>query len=47
MPEKIYTKCEISNFNQNIKCLYECFNGVKETEKSIEILQKNIRYIIF
>ena len=39
---KSYIKCEISNIDQNIKSLYECFNGVKETEKSNEVLQKNV-----
>ena len=37
---KSYIKCEISNIDQKIKSLYECFNGVKETEKSNEMLQK-------
>ena len=37
---KSYTKCEISNLDQNIKSLYECLNSVKETEKSIKMLQK-------
>ena len=31
---KSYIKCEVSNINQKIKSLYECFNCVKETEKS-------------
>ena len=30
---KSYIKCEISNIDQKIKSLYECFNRVKETEK--------------
>ena len=42
---KSYTKCEIFNFDQNIKSLYECFNGLRETEKSIEILQKNFNFL--
>ena len=42
---KRYTKCEIFNFDQNIKSLYECFNGLRETEKSIEILQKNFNFL--
>ena len=32
--------CEISIIAQNIKSLFECLNGVKETEKSNEMLQK-------
>ena len=39
---KSYIKCEISNIDQKIKSLYECFNSVEETEKSNEVLQKNI-----
>ena len=31
---KSYIKCEIFNIDQKIKSLYECFNSVKETEKS-------------
>ena len=42
---KRYTKCEIFNFDQNIKSLYECFNGLRETEKSIEILQKHFNFL--
>ena len=38
-------KCEISNIDQKIKSLYECFNDVKETEKSIEVLQKNVTFL--
>ena len=34
---KSYIKCEISNIDQKIKSLYECFNRVKETEKSNEV----------
>ena len=26
---KNYIKCEISNIDQNVKYLYECFNGIK------------------
>ena len=37
-------KCEISNIDQKIKSLYECFNGVKETEKSNEVLQKMLLF---
>ena len=40
-----YIKCEISNIDQKIKSLYECFNGVKETEKSNEVLQKNVTFL--
>ena len=32
--------CEISIIDQNIKSLFECLNGVNETEKSNEMLQK-------
>ena len=39
---KSYIKCEISNIDQKIKSSYECFNGVKETEKSSEMIQKNV-----
>ena len=35
---KSYIKCDISNIDKKIKSLYECFNGVKETEKSNEVL---------
>ena len=42
---KSYIKCEISNIDQKIKSLYECFNGVKETEKSNEVLQKNNTFL--
>ena len=42
---KSYIKCEISNIDQKIKSLYECFNGVKETEKSNEVLQKNVTFL--
>ena len=38
-------KCEISNIDQKIKSLYECFNGVNETEKSNEVLQKNVTFL--
>ena len=38
-------KCEISNIDQKNKSLYECFNDVKETEKSIEVLQKNVTFL--
>ena len=41
---KSYIKCEISNIDQKIKSLYECFNGVKETEKSNEVLQKMLLF---
>ena len=37
-----YIKCEISNIDQKIKSLCECFNGVKETEKSNEVIQKKM-----
>ena len=36
---KSYIKYEISNIDKKIKSLYECFNSVKETEKSNEMLQ--------
>ena len=42
---KSYMKCEISNIDQKVKSLYECFNGVKETEKSNEVLQKNVTFL--
>ena len=42
---KSYIKCEISNIDQKIKSLYECFNGVKETETSNEVLQKNVTFL--
>ena len=42
---KSYIKCEISNIDQKVKSLYECFNGVKETEKSNEVLQKNVTFL--
>ena len=42
---KSYIKCEVSNIDQKIKSLYECFNGVKETEKSNEVLQKNVTFL--
>ena len=32
--------CEISIIAQNVKSLFECLNGVNETEKSNEMLQK-------
>ena len=38
---KSYMKCEISNIDQKIKSLYEWLNGMKETEKSNEMLQEN------
>ena len=41
---KSYIKYEVSNINQKIKSLYECFNGVKETEKSNEVLQKMLLF---
>ena len=44
---KSYIKCEISNIDQKIKSLYECFNGKeteKETEKSNEVLQKMLLF---
>ena len=41
---KIYIKCEMSNFDQKMKSLYEFFNGVKETENSNEILQKMLLF---
>ena len=37
---KSYIKCEISNIDQKIKSLCDCFNGVKETEKSNEVIKK-------
>ena len=40
-----YIKCEISNINQKIKPLYECFNSVRETEKSIEVRKKNVTFL--
>ena len=40
-----YIKCEISNIDQKIKYLYERVNGVKETEKSNEVLQKNVTFL--
>ena len=36
MENLYYIKCEISNIDQKTKSLYECFNGVKEIEKSNE-----------
>ena len=41
---KSYIKFEISNIDQKIKSLYECFNGIKETEKSNEVLQKMLLF---
>ena len=41
---KSYIKFEISNIDQKIKSLYEYFNGVKETEKSNEVLQKMLLF---
>ena len=41
---KSYIKCEISNIGQKIKSLCECLNGVKETEKSNEVLQKMLLF---
>ena len=41
---KSYIKCEISNIDQKVKSLCECFNGVKETEKSNEVLQKMLLF---
>ena len=42
---KSYIKYEISNINKKIKSLYECFNGVKETEKLNKVLQKNVTFL--
>ena len=42
---KSYTKFEISNTDQKIKSLYQCFNGVKHPEKSNEMLQKNVTFL--
>ena len=42
---KSYTKFEISNIDQKIKSLYECFNGVKHPEKSNEMRQKNVTFL--
>ena len=42
---KIYIKCEISNIDEKIKSLYECLNGVKETEKSSKMLQKMLLFL--
>ena len=42
---KSYIKCEISNIDQNIQSLYECLNDLKETEKSNEVLQKNVTFL--
>ena len=42
---KSYIKCEISNIDQKIKSLHECFNSVKETEKLKEMLQKNVIFL--
>ena len=41
---KNYIKCEISNVDQKVKFLYECFNGIKETEKSNEMILKNFTF---
>ena len=41
---KSYIKCEIYDIDQKIKSLYECFNGVRETEKSNEVLQKMLLF---
>ena len=38
-------KCEISSIDQKMKSLYECFNGVKETGKPNEELQKNVSFL--
>ena len=38
-------KCEISSIDQKMKSLYECFNGVKETGKPNEALQKNVSFL--
>ena len=35
----------LTNIDQKIKSLYECFNGVKETEKSNEVLQENVSFL--
>ena len=45
MENLYYIKCEISNIDQKTKSLYECFNGVKEIEKSNEVLQKNVTFL--
>ena len=42
---KSYIKCEIFNIDQKIKSLYECFNSVKEIEKSNEVLQTNVTFL--
>ena len=39
-----YIKYEISNTDQKIKPLYECFNSVRETEKSNEVLKKMLLF---
>ena len=41
---KSYIKCEISNIDQEIKSLYGCLNGVKETKESNEVLQKMLLF---
>ena len=41
---KIYIKCEISNIDEKIKSLYECFNDVKETEKSNKMIKEMLRF---
>ena len=37
---KSYIKCEIPKIDQKSNSLFESFNGVKETEKSNNLLQK-------
>ena len=41
---KSYIKCEISNIDQKIKSLYECFNRVKETEKKNKCFKKMLLF---
>ena len=42
---KSYIKCEISSIDQKMKSFYECFNGVKETRKPNEALQKKCHFL--
>ena len=41
---KSYIKCEISSIDQKMISLCECFNGVKETGKPNEALQKKCHF---
>ena len=39
-----YIKCGISDIDKKIKSLHECLHGLKETEKSNEVLQKQCHF---